>query len=297
MSTATAEKPMNSIVTETGNGVQKKDLQLNASPPLVDLCDKLRGLQRKRSILLKSRIMQANRLQAIIAGTIGFSSSMPENERKAVFKKAQKLIDDVVDGKVKGLPFHNIIMATNVGIASFETEESLVLSEMNGLAEQLPVAAWIKEPQQRGFGISSLAAMIGECGDLRNYAGPAKLWKRMASAPFQDSDGKTLMGSTWRMAKEGKLNAEQWTQFGYSPRRRSIAYLWGENLMKQNKSIYRARYDNGRAVFAAKHPDYPDCRLHKHGMLLAAKLLMKLLWVEWQVLTGNGRREAMADRW
>lgn len=288
--------PQTVTVIETEVAHPKPAVVLETETVSPDLCDALRKLQRQRSVLLKSRIMQANRIQAVVAGTIGYNTGMPENERKAVFKRAQKIIDDVVAGGGSDTPFRDIIKATDVGLRAFEFEENKVAAQMDDLAEQLPVAAWVKEPQQRGFGIPSLAAIIGECGDLRNYPNPAKLWKRMASAPFE-SDGKVAMGSTWRMAKEGKLDSEQWQKFGYSPRRRSIAYIWGENLMKLNKSIYRARYDQGRATFKLNHPDYPDCRLHRHGMLLAAKLLMKMLWVEWWVVTGAGKRELMVDRW
>ena len=86
---------------------------------------------------------------------------------------------------------------------------------------------------------------------------------------------------------------------GYSPRRRSIAYLIGEGLVKQNfvsggqgdgrlesesgsAGPYRSRYDQKKAEFAEKHPDYKPLRCHLHGMLLATKLLLKNLWIEWR---------------
>ena len=91
-------------------------------------------------------------------------------------------------------------------------------------------------------------------------------------------------------------------------RKRSIAYLIGEGFMKQNGSgPYRRRFDEAKAKAMANRPDWTNCktcnglgksakgtkceacsgkgklamRCHKHGMLLATKLLLKNLWAEW----------------
>jgi hypothetical protein len=148
-----------------------------------------------------------------------------------------------------------------------------------------------------------LAIVVGECGDLANYANPAKLWRRMGCSPWV-FNGKTLMGATWKSGKEGKLPASEWELFGYSPRRRSISYLIGEGILRQNGSQearkayeiggvsyparlarlcgpYRARYDYAKNACAENHPDYKPLRCHLHGMLLGTKLLIKNLWIEW----------------
>lgn len=136
---------------------------------------------------------------------------------------------------------------------------------------------WVEMPEQRGFGIESLATIIGETGDLGNYPNPGNLWARMGCAPFQ-SNGKAFMGATWKAGKEGKLSGEEWTQFGYSPRRRSVAYVIGENLVKQNATgPYRARYNGAKAAAAESHTDWKPLRCHRHAMLLATKLLLKNL--------------------
>ena len=107
------------------------------------------------------------------------------------------------------------------------------------------------------------------------------------------------MGATWRSGKHGKLPASEWETFGYSPRRRSIAFLIGEGIVKQNTvgdggsgerpvvtdigraGPYRQRYDAAKVTFAAGHPDYSKLRVHRHAMLVATKLLLKNLWIEW----------------
>jgi len=119
------------------------------------------------------------------------------------------------------------------------------------------------------------------------------------------------MGATWRGHSNGKrgekLHASDWEEFGYSPRRRSIAFLIGEGIVIQNwigtngdveletddrcTGPYRTRYDETKARIQELHPDYSKMRCHRHGMLLATKLLLKNLWIEWNQQDGDSRRE------
>jgi hypothetical protein len=139
------------------------------------------------------------------------------------------------------------------------------------------------------------------------YANPAKVWRRLGCAPYT-FDGKTQMPSTWRGGRSGKLPASEWEACGYSPRRRSIAYLVGDLIVKANKlkqagaggvgvdaeelaarpGPYRVRYDEAKAAVAALHPDYPKQRCHYHGMLLATKRLLRELWRAWRDCWGEG---------
>lgn len=275
-----------------------------AKPEAVDvpaICRELQQLQRQRAVVLKSRNMQANRLQAVIAGTLGYSSSMPEKERAKKFIEATALIEAVQQGTADH-PLGAVILATLVGIDRFNELKGELERSMVQQARLLPMAAWVKRPEQRGFGELFLAIVIGETGDLSNYTGRdkqgiGKLWRRLGCVPWT-FDGATWMGATWRSGKQGKLPASEWERFGYSPRRRSIAFLIGEGIVKQNfvsggagekgreteaalAGPYRARYDEAKAAIKAAHPDYSDLRCHRHGMLLATKLLLKNLWLEW----------------
>lgn len=263
-----------------------------------DTASELQALQRLRSISIKSRIMDANRLQAIVAGTIGYSSGLSEKERMKKFTEATAVIESVEDGTADS-PLKPIILATLHGIRQLERTQKEFEKEMLAASKSLPVADWVMQPDQRGFGLLQLAIVIGECGDLSNYANPGKVWRRMGCAPWSH-DGKTQMGATWRGGKGGKLPSEQWELYGYSPRRRSIAYMIGEGLVKQNMKprsdtdiesdsvnvprhsyIYRARYDQAKAKIAELHPGYSPKRCHMHGMLLATKLLLRNLWRQW----------------
>jgi hypothetical protein len=269
---------------------------------VLEISTQLRDIQRQRAITIKSRIMQANRLQAIVTGTLGYQSNMDEKSRLKKFKEATEVITQVAKGGGEQAPLRNIIRTTLIGINAFLQMQEQLQEEMLVLAKQLPVASWIEKPEQRGAGLLTLAIIIGETGDLtarvepRNFPNPGKLWKRFGCAPHS-FDGKMLMPSTWRYGKEGKLPALEWEKLGYSPRRRSIAYLIGEGFVKQNGAVrngeksdeteasvigpYRARYDQAKLLAKDKHPEWSDLRIHRHAMLLATKLFLKNLWLVW----------------
>jgi hypothetical protein len=294
-------------------------------------------LQRQRAVLIKSRVMQSNRLVHVVAGTLGYSSGLEKEKRAAVFAKAGALIKDVLAGRADAGSMTVIIRTTHIGIDAFRSVQENVEKEMVAAAKRLPVSSWVLQAARRGFGLLGLAIVVGECGDLGSYANPGKVWRRMGCAPWS-FEGKTLMGATWRSGQEGKLPSDEWTQFGYSPRRRSIAYLIGESIVKQNgapkprkpkakggdtageASIetdgsgagefqpeieseaaggtttetdsrpagpYRTRYDTVKVEAAQKHPDWKPIRVHRHAMLLATKMLLKELWVEWRKQAGT----------
>jgi len=258
-------------------------------PRIAEICQELRQLQRNRVIVLKSRNMQANRLQAIVAGTIGYSTSMEEKARKEKFLEATAIIESIIekDPQYSNLPIASIVRTTMIGIQAFEDTKKELEAPMKKLVKELPIAnsktAWLFQPEQRGFGELILATLIGETGDLCNYSNPAKMWKRMGCAPYE-FNGETKMGATWKSGKGGSLPAEEWVKYGYSPRRRSLAYLIGDGIVKLNKSIYRKRYDDTKASIKLRHPEYTDLRCHRHGMLLATKLLLKNLWIQWMLM-------------
>lgn len=267
----------------SGQGGSGGDLEVVTDAGRASICRQLQELQRQKSVFLKSRIMIDNRLAANVSTMMGYSAGMEEKERKAVRAEAESLIaaldkGDPVDAKWADLArqVSSVVQSTRIARNGFDHFLSGIEKEMIRLAKQLPAAKWIEDADRRSFGILSLATVIGETGDLSLYANPAKVWKRLGLAPFQ---GK--MPSTWRKGKEGKLSAEQWMEIGYSPRRRSIMFVVGENIVKQNKGSYRQRYDEAKAAAHANHPDWSDGRCHWHGMLLATKRLIRDLWKEW----------------
>lgn len=95
----------------------------------------------------------------------------------------------------------------------------------------------------KGFSWGGVSMIVGEAGDLSNYANPAKLWKRLGLAPFS-KNGVNKCGKTWR--QEGGLTAEDWTAFGYSPRRRSVMFQITDSMMKHQ--LRKDKDDDGNKL-------------------------------------------------
>jgi len=307
------DRPRAHVVADGG------DLHDETEIGIAAICEQLQDLQRIRISFLKSRIMLDNRLVSSVAVAMGYRSALDPVERKKAFDAARKVIKEIVQGDFCGetdaaiAPFVTEAMRS---IEGFDRYVKLTEKKMVKLAAKLPVAPWVAAPEQRGFGLQSLAILVGECGDLANYANPGKLWRRMGCAPFE-SDGKTRMGATWK--SKGGLSAAEWESFGYSPRRRSVAYVFQDPLLKLNfvcgdriaeteedvavddfddgaedagdgaleietvsAGPYRARYDTTKAAkLAIQDPEWPRTRCHRHALLLAVKLLLKNLWMAW----------------
>jgi len=245
-------------------------------------CDDIRSLQRQRVSCMKARVGIHNRLNATVRVVNGYNAGMEEAARTAARKQADDVIAAVFkgDGKAEANGCTSLILNTKPAIVAFCHQEKAYTKAMVVLAKGLPVAPWIELPQQRGFGMESLAVLVGEAGNLNNYANPGKLWRRFGLWPIEKK-GLVHMPSQWKRRQKTNphLSSEEWEDAGYCPRRRSVAYLWGEALMKQNHSIYRQRYDDQKAAKILL--DWPKIRAHRHGMTLATKLLIKHLWAEW----------------
>ncbi len=145
---------------------------------------------------------------------------------------------------------------------------------------KLHVHAWMLSV--KGFGEASLAAIVGEAGDIGSYANPGKLWKRMGLAVF---DGKA----------QGK-SATDYERQGYNPRRRSVMHVVGENLLRSGgpyAEVYRdykarkiaAWAEAGIVVVPAakrKEGQETDGHLHKMSLRYCEKRLLRDLWRAWR---------------
>lgn len=245
-------------------------------------CRSLQELQRRRAAALKCRMAADNQLAALVAQELRFTPELQAQDLKASRAAATQLIAMIDAGKPVPEAWQStarnvdgLVMASQGTRDGFDVFVRQLEKAMLRLAKSLTVSRWANQPHQRGFGLLSLATIIGETGDLSQYANPGKVWKRLGLAPF---NGK--MPSTWR--RSGGLTTEQWIEVGYRPCRRSIVYVIGENLVKLNKGPYRQRYDEAKAAAVEKHPDWTPLHAHNHAMLLASKRLIRELWVAWR---------------
>lgn len=160
-----------------------------------------------------------------------------------------------------------------------ESSRKLVEKNMAKLAKTLPIVAWVEEIH--GFGIASLAALIGEAGDLSNYPTHSHLWKRLGLAVIDGGRQRNVSG----------VDA---LKHGYCASRRSVVWNIGQCVFKaQSQRVdketgeitaeaghYRQVYDARKAYEA----DRVESKAHAHNraMRYMEKRLIRDLWKAWR---------------
>ena len=248
--------------------------------------------QRKRADLA---------LGSFLRSQLGWRKDLPAAERAALARRAANIIAAAETGKPdKAFAFDwadwdDFALGSIASRAPFAKIESEALKEMERLAALLP--AWGAFGRDtRGFGVRSLAVIVGEAGDLSAYDSEAKLWKRMGLAVTGCGDGL----HDHRQGNPGKsATAEDWTAEGYNKARRSQMWTIGDSMIKTAgpyRDIYlrRKAYEIARAEAlgltvapAAKIPkkDAAHYRsamhVHRRAQRYMEKRLLRHLWRAW----------------
>lgn len=137
------------------------------------------------------------------------------------------------------------------------------------LARDLAVWPWAEA--LRGLGPLSLAQIVGEAGDLSNYANPGKLWKRMGLGLVDGERQRKVSG-----------DAELAIRHAYSPSRRSVMWIVGDNLIRAANAEYGALYRERKAYELARNPEMPLIAAHKRAHRYMEKRLLRNLWKAWR---------------
>lgn len=154
-----------------------------------------------------------------------------------------------------------------------------VEKQMEKLAKSLPIYAWVDSI--KGFGAGSLAAVIGEAGDLSNYPTHSHLWKRLGLA--------VIDGGRQRM-----VSGADALKHGYCPSRRSIIWNIGGCVLKlQSQRIdketgevkteageYRKLYDARKELELTRVET--KAHAHNRSTRYVEKKLMRELWKQWR---------------
>lgn len=140
------------------------------------------------------------------------------------------------------------------------------------LAKGLPVAPWVEAT--RGVGLLSLAAIVGEAGDLGAYANPAKLWKRLGLAVMPDGRQRRTTGAAA-------------LDHGYSPARRSVVWNIGACIVKAGGPLKQV-YDT-RKLYEAERVE-TKAHAHNRAQRFVEKRFLRLLWSEWRKGGGDQDR-------
>lgn len=135
------------------------------------------------------------------------------------------------------------------------------------LATHLPVYPWAKAV--RGFGDLSLAKIVGEAHDLSGYPDHSKLWKRMGLAVMPDG------------TRQRKVTGDAALAHGYNPARRSLMFIIGDGLIKQNEP-YRDIYRQRKAYELANQPEMIRMVAHMRAHRYMEKRFVRDLWQAWR---------------
>lgn len=119
----------------------------------------------------------------------------------------------------------------------------------------------------RGFGAFNLAFLIGEVGELASYRNPSCLWKRMGLAVI---DGARQRKHT---------NKELADVHGYCPRRRALAYIIGDCLIRAKSpaaDVYVKRKLEKIAL------GWTKLHAHRDAKMYMVKRVLRDLWIATQ---------------
>lgn len=239
---------------------------LSSSCETIDL---IRSWHRQRCFAMEQRKRIDLSLGSFLRMMFGWSMNLPEAQRKTIAAQVQDLMSaDAPEGD-----FAAAILASAAARKPFDDIEAQALKQMKALAETLPVWAAFGEGV-RGFGAGSLAVIVGEAGDLANYASVAKLWKRM---------GLAVIDGNRQGAPGNGAPAETWIEHGYSPVRRSRMWNVGDALIKGNRDgDYRRAYLARKEYELARDPECKPIRAHRRAQRYMEKRLLKHLWQAWR---------------
>lgn len=224
----------------------------------------------------------------IAAGRHPEWDDLPEAKRLERIKDAGRKMADAVakgdpDVDVLAVQWCLPILNARGGI---EQQRDWVETELEKLAKGLPVVPWLKEV--KGFSYGSLAAVIGECGDLSKYANPGKVWKRMGLALVQ--------GERQRKVTDPELAILH----GYSPSRRSIMWNVGACLIKAQVRTPKddkgkptgepsaaigplgALYLERKRYELERNPEIKLAHAHNRAQRYIEKRLLRELWQAWR---------------
>lgn len=222
-----------------------RNLSPLASAPRVpsDTINFIRIMHRKRDVLLRSEGDAVRRIKAKCRSAVGYDPSLTGGAKKAQEAAVKEAYDAATDKKrpeLDGVALTVFLICETLvdAMALFRKGVLDAEREARTRMQQTHLAKFVEAT--RGFGWVGLMQIIGEAGDLWNYANPAKLWKRF---------GLGLIGSGERQRKF--TEAAKALEAGYSPTRRSLMYVIGDSLIKP-QGPYRDLYLQRLAIEHAK---------------------------------------------
>lgn len=239
-------------------------------------CNNLRELHRQRQDMHRAEKSMTLRIKAICRRLCDGDKTEADKVYKAMTGKTE----------------HDLSMNAIAISAPFiycrghlKEQRTAIEKRMASEAKSLPVAEWIENT--RGIGIGSLAAIVGEAGNLSNYSTVSKLWKRMGLAVINGERQRKVAGA-------GAI--EQ----GYCPSRRSVMWTIGDSMFRsggwyadfcRDRKVFeveKAKQVGVEVVPSAKIPKGRESEfmskghVHNRAKRYMEKRLLRDLWRAWR---------------
>ena len=247
------------------------------------ICNHVMELQRQRVGIIKMINAQNSQAVAFVSRLVEYDSFDDEKERQKKWNLCKKIHKAIVkdepapEGQEQAYNLAKpVVISAQLSMDGLTAERKKIEKAMTDCVKQLDICDWWISEKGRSF--QGLAVIIGEAGNLDNYANPAKLWKRFGVAVL---DGIRQGG----LSKGAK--ADDWIEHGYCPRRRAALWTIGDCLIKTNGAdgTYRQTYNNRKEIEKTKvDKDGKDIRpivAHRRAQRYMEKRLLRDLWNEW----------------
>lgn len=135
--------------------------------------------------------------------------------------KAGKLYAAYEAGEPVDTALAALLSPYTAAIRMFEEQRSGIEKSLRKTARKLPIYPWIKDVY--GASDMTLAAIVGEAGNIGAYKSVAAVWKRLGLAVFEGNRQGNTAGADDK--------AKEFVKHGYSPARRSVVWNIGNGLI------------------------------------------------------------------
>jgi hypothetical protein len=297
-------------------------------PPLSDTIEAIKAAHRRRCYWMQHRKRSDLSLGAYLRDTLGWSLSLPADERDRIKDKAAELIKagetyvkacrkaEAKATKTGNLemppmpadPNMSTIIPTIEMRRRIDELEAEQTKEMERLVRTLPVWAWAKDI--RGIEACGVAIIVAEVGrDLSDFPTKGKLYKRLGVACMDNRrQGAVPKGLTPEARKQA------WIDEKYSPVRRSRIWTIGTSLLMSGNERYRQIYLDRKAyeiasaeaagLIVAPANKIPKKRageyrsvghIHNRARRYMEKKFLSALWKAWRAITGTVSNQTNVD--
>ncbi len=269
-------------------GDEEATMALTPIPPMPPLIAELIAQHRQREALHRAEKSLTLQVKANCRWLCERDKAAAKTLYDAMMKEDPHALGELFWGA--NLPFIN-------AREQIKPERLRIEKRMEEISVQFPVAEWWCE--ESGRNLLGLAQIIGETGDLSNYADPSKLWARLCVSVENGQAKKRRRG----------------VDNGYNATRRSVSWRVSDSLFKGQSQLvdketgevkreagpYRLVYDARKVrevekaaeeglevrpaakIPAAKASLYrSEGHIHKRAMRYMEKRQLKHLWQAWR---------------